>query len=103
MKVDAMMGLAGQAMNSRQKQDMKKEQAAVDFEKIFARQLVREMTKDSFKMDDNSGVMGHSGNMYRQFVTDALAGELAEQRKLGMADLVTRYWNRQPEEPGEES
>lgn len=103
MNVDAMMGLAGQAMDSRHKQEMKKEQAAVDFEKIFARQLVREMTKDSFKMDDNSGVMGHSGNMYREFITNALAGELAKQRKLGMADLVSQYWNRQPEVSGDES
>lgn len=38
--------------------------------------------------------MGGANKMYREFVTDALATELAAQRKLGMADLVSRYWNQ---------
>ncbi|MEX0723679.1 MAG: rod-binding protein, partial [Gracilimonas sp.] len=73
---------------------LKREQAANDFEEIFAKHLVKEMTKDSFKMSDNSGMMGNANNMYREHITDALAKELADQRKLGMADLVTRYWNQ---------
>ena len=74
--------------------EQKKEEVAMEFEKIFARKLVSEMTKDSFKMSDNSGVMGSANNLYREHITDALANELASQRKLGMADLVTKYWTQ---------
>lgn len=79
------------------KQELQREQAANDFEEIFARHLVKELTKDTFSMSDKGGMMGSSGAMYREFITDALAGELAAQRKLGMADLVSRYWNNNEE------
>ncbi|WP_138430769.1 hypothetical protein [Fodinibius saliphilus] len=69
----------------------KQEEVATNFEKIFARKLVKEMTKDSFKMGDNKGLMGQSNNLYRKHIVDTLATEIAEQRKLGMADLVTKY------------
>ncbi|PAU94599.1 hypothetical protein CK503_07340 [Aliifodinibius salipaludis] len=69
----------------------KKEEVAMEFEKIFARQLVNEITKESFKMGDKNGVMGQSNNMYRHHITDTLATEIAEQRKLGMADMISEY------------
>ena len=69
----------------------KKEKVAMQFEKIFARKLVSEMTKDSFKMGDKNGVMGQANSMYRHHITDTLATEIAKQRKLGMADLITEY------------
>ncbi|NGP87372.1 hypothetical protein [Fodinibius halophilus] len=69
----------------------KKEEVATNFEKIFARNLVKEMTKDSFKMGDNKGLMGQSNNLYRRHIVDTLATEIAEQRKLGMADLINKY------------
>jgi len=71
--------------------EQKKEEVAMEFEKIFARKLVSEMTKDSFKMGDKNGVMGQSNSMYRHHITDTLATELAEQRTLGMADLISKY------------
>ncbi|MGB0346931.1 MAG: hypothetical protein ACPGGA_05560, partial [Balneolaceae bacterium] len=73
-----------------------KENAAVQFEEIFAKHLVKELTKDSFKIE--GGMMGNANKMYREFITEALATELAAQRKLGMADLVSRYWNQNNEE-----
>ena len=69
----------------------KKEEVAMQFEKMFARQLVEEMTKDSFKMGDKNGMMGKANSMYRHHITDTLATEIAEQRKLGMADLISKY------------
>ncbi|HKL18295.1 MAG TPA: hypothetical protein VJ905_04980 [Halalkalibaculum sp.] len=96
MKVDSFLQIARSQVGQNRSEELQKEEAANDFEELFARHLVKEMTKDSFKMTDNSGVMGQSNNMYREFITDALAGELANQRRLGMADLVTKYWNQRP-------
>lgn len=81
-------------LRSERNEDLLREKSATDFEQIFAKHLVNEMTKDSFTMSGSSGVMSKSSNMYREFITDALATELAEQRKLGMADLVSKYWNK---------
>ncbi|MEX2479001.1 MAG: hypothetical protein WD357_11230 [Gracilimonas sp.] len=94
MKIDPFIPMTMQQVSEQRSDNLKREQAANDFEEIFAKHLVKEMTKDSFKMSDNSGMMGNANNMYREHITDALAKELADQRKLGMADLVTRYWNQ---------
>ncbi|MFO7846558.1 MAG: hypothetical protein R6V27_08350 [Balneolaceae bacterium] len=94
MNVDSYLQIAQNQVSQTRSEELKKEQAATDFEEIFARQLVNEMTKDSFKMADNSTGMGQSNDLYREFITDALAGELAKQRQLGMADLVSKYWGQ---------
>ncbi len=95
MKVDdSFLNIARNQIDKNKSQDLQKEKAATDFEEIFAKHLVNELTKDSFKMSDKGGIMGQSNNMYRSFITDALASELAAQRKLGMADLVSRYWDQ---------
>ena len=93
MKIDPFINIQQQGVQPGRSQNLEKDKAATDFEEIFARHLVKELTKDSFKMSGN-GIMGDSGNMYREFITDALASELAKQRKLGMADLVSRYWSQ---------
>lgn len=97
MNIDSFLDIARQQVSEQRRNDLQKEQAANDFEEIFARHLVKEMTKDSFKMSDNNSMMGTSNNIYREHITEALAKELASQRKLGMADLVTRYWNQSSE------
>lgn len=95
MKVDdSFLNIARNQIDKNRSQNLQKEKAATDFEEIFAKHLVNELTKDSFKMSDKGGMMGQSNNMYRSFITDALASELAAQRKLGMADLVSRYWDQ---------
>lgn len=92
MKVDTHpISLSTQPLSEERSLELKKERAAVQFEEIFAKHLVKELTKNSFKME--GGMMGNANKMYREFITDALASELAAQRKLGMADLVTQYWN----------
>ena len=97
MNIESYINVARSQVNDGQRDQIKKEQAAVDFEEIFARQLVKELTKDSFQMTDNLSGVGSSGSLYREFVTDALASELAAEKKLGMADLIMKYWNQQSE------
>lgn len=92
MQIDTLLDTARSQMSESLSEKIQKEKAAIEFEEIFARRLVKELTKDSFKMGDNSSVMGNANNLYREFITDALAGELAVQRKLGMANLITQYW-----------
>ncbi len=69
----------------------KKEEMAIAFEKLFARQLVQEMTKGLFEPDDKQSMMGAGSGIYRDHIVDTLSQELAEQKKLGMADMITRY------------
>ncbi|TNE68934.1 hypothetical protein EP331_15075 [bacterium] len=69
----------------------KKREMAMEFERLFAKHLVEEMTKGSFKMDDNAIGAGSFG-LYREHITESLANEIANQRKLGMADLVMKHW-----------
>lgn len=94
MNIDNFLHIAQNQLSQNRSEVIKREQAAIDFEEIFARHLVNELTKDSFKMSDNGSGMGQSNSLYREFITDALAGELATQRKLGMADLVSTYWDQ---------
>jgi len=70
-----------------------KENVAVKFEKIFARRLVNTLIKDSFKMGDKNSLMGKSNRLYRQHIVNTLADEIAKQRKLGIADIITKYKN----------
>lgn len=94
MNINNFLNVAQNQLGQNRSEEIKREQAANDFEEIFARHLVNELTKDSFKMSDNGSGMGQSNSLYREFITDALAGELAAQRKLGMADLVSTYWDQ---------
>lgn len=96
MKVDNYITIDQSTLSKSRKDLREKENAAVQFEEIFAKHLVRELTKDSFKIE--GGMMGNANKMYREFITDALASELASQQKLGMADLISRYWNQNNEE-----
>lgn len=93
MNIDPLTQLNKNEISDARKDELRKEQAANDFEEIFAKHLVNELTKDSFKFADNT-TFGQSNNLYREFITDALASELADQRKLGMAELVETFWSR---------
>lgn len=103
MNIESYINVARSQVSNETRDQIKKEQAAVDFEEIFARQLVKELTKDSFQMTDNVGGVGSSGSLYREFITDALASELAAEKKLGMADLIMKYWNQQSESSNQNS
>lgn len=69
----------------------KPKEVALAFEKIFARQLVQEMTKGLFENDDNSTMMSGGAGLFRKHIVDTLSTELAEQGQLGMGDMVLRY------------
>lgn len=90
MDIAMIADAAASKPKSSDSESIKKENVAVKFEKIFARRLVSQMTKDSFKMGDNSSLIG-SNKLYRKHIVDALASEIAEQRTLGMADLISKY------------
>ena len=72
----------------------KKAEMAMEFERLFARQLVQEMTKGLFKQDDNNSMMASGNQVYRNHIVDTLSQALAEQEKLGMSDMISRYWDR---------
>ena len=93
MNIDSFLAIAKNQVSENRLEELRKEQAATDFEEIFAKHLVNELTKNSFKMTE-SGAFGQSDSLYREFITDALASELAAQRRLGMAELVNKYWSQ---------
>lgn len=97
MNIESYLHIARSQVGDERSSELKKEQAALDFEELFAKQLVKEMTKGSFEMTDGVSGMGGS-SLYREFITDALSSELASQKKLGMADLVMEYWGQTTEE-----
>lgn len=72
----------------------KKKEMAMEFERLFARQLVQEMTKGLFKNDDKKGMMTSGNEMYRNHIVDTLSQALAEQEKLGMSGMISNYWDR---------
>ncbi len=77
-------------------EEEKKQKTATQFEQIFALELVREMTKGTFKMSDNDGYKGVAA-IYRSHVNEVLARELASKHKLGIADMLLKYWDQKPE------
>jgi len=93
MNIDPFVNINKNELSDARREELRKEQAATDFEEIFAKHLVNELTKDSFKFADNT-TFGQSNNLYREFITDALASELADQRQLGMAEMVETFWSR---------
>lgn len=73
-----------------QKLEEKRKEMAQTFEKVFARHLVTEMTKNTFKSEDGAPA---SFSHYRDHITETLSTELAAQNKLGMANLLNKHWS----------
>jgi Rod binding domain-containing protein len=69
----------------------KKAQMATEFERVFALQLVTEMTKGTFKTADN-GIGQAGADLYRSQINETLATELARQGSLGIARMLTANW-----------
>ncbi len=84
-------------LDDKPKSVRKKEEMAFEFEKIFARQLVQEMTKDLFKPDDNSSMMTSGNQLYRSKIVESLSEELAKQEMLGMSEIILKHWNLETE------
>lgn len=88
------IGKPDRALNAPDARDVRKTESALEFERIFARYLVGEMTKESFRPADNHGMPGAGSEFYRDLIVDALSNQLARERRLGFADLVMQFWNR---------
>ena len=67
------------------------EDVGKEFELIFAKKLVNEMTKNSFDIGGKDALMNSGNSMYRHHITDTLAKELANQGSLGLADLIKEF------------
>ena len=67
------------------------EDVGKDFELIFAKKLVKEMTKNRFDIGGKDAPMNSGNSMYRHHITDTLAKELANQGSLGLADLIKEF------------
>ncbi len=76
-----------------------KKEVALEFEKIFARKIVQEMTKGLFKTSDNNSVMTSGNHLYRSKMIETLSEELAKQEMLGMSENVLKHWNIETESP----
>ena len=98
MNIDSISDLSQKKM-VKNNSNAKMEKVAVEFEKIFARRLVSTLIKDSFKMSDKNALMGQSNNLYRRYIVKTLANELAKQRKLGIANIITRYEGNLSQKP----
>lgn len=93
MRIESPISLERSPLTDQQREELRKEQTAIQFEELFARHLVKEMTKSVFQMQGGTMGNNNSYHLYQEFVTDALATQLAAQKKLGMADLVSRHWD----------
>ena len=69
----------------------RKEEVPLEFEKIFARHLVEEMTSEVFEMSEDQPMM-QSQSLYKEHITDTLSTHLAEQQQLGIAEMVEHFW-----------
>lgn len=107
MKIDSnnknYIPLNGQTPKTKKTEE---DQSATQFEMLFARQLVSQMTRGLFKMDNKNSLMGNSDSLYRYYITDTLASELAKNHKLGIANMLIKHWNKsinnnakKPEDP----
>lgn len=62
-----------------------------DFELLFAKKLVTEMTKNQFEMGGEDSFMSAGSDLYKHHITDILSQELADQGSLGIAELIQKY------------
>lgn len=83
-------GAVSLQQDSKQRIEEKRKEMAQTFEKVFARHLVSEMTKNTFKSEDGAPA---SFSHYRDHITETLSSELAAQNKLGMANLLNKHWS----------
>lgn len=97
MKIDDITTSRKQLPDSRSRFQKKKEELGMQFEQMFARQLVQEMTKGLFEQDDK-GMMSSGSSMYRNHIVGTLSKALANEKKLGMADMISKYWKKSAQE-----
>lgn len=81
------------------------EEAARDFEEVFVRQFVSEMTKGLFKSslagDNGPSWMSAQQDLQRDTLTDTLTRHLTDSGHMGIADMLRRQWTQSLETPQE--
>ena len=74
------------------------EEAAQQFEEILLRQFVQVLTRNLFREsltgNEAPGWLGSYRDTQRDVLTDVLARHLAEQGRLGIAELLLRQWRQ---------
>lgn len=76
--------------SNRDDASVSKQSLPQEFERLFARQLIQELTKGLFE-NKKGALSSGSGNVYKQQIVDVLSSELADQQTLGIADAVEQY------------
>ena len=83
------------------------EETAHQFEEIFLKQFVAAMTEGLFEGslagDGAPGATSGYADLQRDALNDALAGHLAEQGNLRLADLMLRQWKTHGPAPDSDS
>lgn len=97
MNVERAELLRSNPLEDKSKTVQKKEEMALEFEKIFVRKIVQEMTKGLFKTTDNNSMMASGNHLYRSQMIETLSEELAKQEMLGMSEKVLKNWNVETE------
>ncbi|MEX0769768.1 MAG: hypothetical protein WD035_03490 [Balneolaceae bacterium] len=97
-KISAPIASGSIAGGPSSKQGMDKNEIAMEFEQIFARQMVEQMTKNLFQNDNKEGgVLSTGGSFYKDHVVDALSTELAKQEPLGIAEIIRGHLEKRIE------
>lgn len=93
--MDPINSLQNTVANSQAVSDKKlsqQEDVSMEFERIFARQMIEQMTKSMFDNSDSQGIMKSGSGMYKEQITDVLADAFAEQEPLKIAKMMRSYW-----------
>lgn len=97
MNIERADHLSSNPLDDKSENLQKKEEMALEFEKIFVRKIVQEMTKGLFKTTDNNSMMASGNHLYRSQMVESLSEELAKQEMLGMSEKVLKHWNVETE------
>jgi Rod binding domain-containing protein len=87
--------LQNSSVNTRELKDKKlsqQEDVSMEFERIFARQMIEQMTKNMFDNSGSEGILKSGTSMYKEQITDVLADAFAEQEPLKIAQMMRNYW-----------
>lgn len=75
-------------------QQARLEKAAEQFEAMFLRQILKQMRKAGDVLSEGSSTRSRQMDTLREFYDEALADNLASQRKTGVADVLVRQLSR---------
>lgn len=77
----------------------KKENIAFEFERMFALQLVSEMTSGLFE-STAEGPLSSPSVLHKSIINDTLASQLAREELFGFSAKIRELWSEYPSTPG---